>query len=106
MIKQGIHINAIYQHYKGDYYKVLDVARHHELDDLIVIYHKSDESGIFKSIRTIEDGKEVIIHQPFYREYKDFQDVIHGISCFHDSYKTKSSMIDRCTPRFKFIKDL
>lgn len=75
IIKEGIRINGIYQHYKGDFYLVKDVAYHHEgglfhLDDVLVIYTKCDKNGIYISIRDNEG--EVTQPQPFYRQVSDF----------------------------------
>ena len=142
MIKQEVYINAIYQHYKGDYYKVINIAFHHEDQDLksaVVIYHKCDEHGIFKSIRykkgaglsglakgaaagaafgpwgavvggaiggitglvnnkkakEDENYQNVIISQPFYRNYNEFIMNIQG------GYPNNPAI-----PRFKFIKQL
>lgn len=97
MIKEGIHINAIYQHYKGDYYKIIDVAGHHEegLSEAIVIYHKCDINGIFKSVRSEINGEEEIILQPWYRLLIEF---IEWVDNPHYSSST--------VPRFKFVKQL
>ncbi len=95
MIKQGIHINAIYQHFKrGDFYKVIDIANHHNGDNFIVIYHRCDKNGIFKSIRVEINGEEEIIVQPFYRSLDEFTEEMIG-----------SFGITK-VPRFKFIKEL
>lgn len=111
MIKEGIHINGIYKHYKGSLYKVLDVAFHHEDQDLkfaVVIYSRCDIDGLYKSIReraTIElettnfnekyESKEIIVKQPFYRPYHEFISNIQG------GYPNNPTI-----PRFKFIKQL
>lgn len=34
----GIYINGIYRHYKGNFYKVLSIAKHSENLQLLVIY--------------------------------------------------------------------
>jgi len=119
MIKKGIHINAIYQHYKGDHYRIHDVAFHHETAQAEVIYSKCDINGIHISIRNrwcsacmdnIDDevdsecmacggfkecgDKEVIVDQPFRRELEDFiTEVRHSIT-------------QEFVKRFKFIKQL
>lgn len=101
MEREGIKINAIYQHFKGDYYRVIDVARHHEhFDDFMVIYHKCDENGVFKSIReklpSFSDPEpEYITHQPFYRILSDFVGYVVG------GYPGSPAI-----PRFKFVKQL
>lgn len=70
---------GIYQHYKGQYYEVLDVARHTEtLEDMVVYRALYGEQGlwvrplkmflepvevnseIMPRFRYISDGKEVI----------------------------------------------
>lgn len=90
MIKEGIHINAIYQHYKGDYYRVKDIAFHHSDDKDIVIYNKCDINGIYISIR----NNEVIVEQPFYREIYDFK------------AEVRHPQTQEFVKRFKFIKQL
>ncbi len=88
-----IRTNSVYRHYKGGYYKVIDIAVHHEnLDlDAIVIYHACDENGVFKSIRSKPDGiNEVFVTQPFFRKVKEFNQIMFTTS----------------TPRFEFIKQL
>jgi hypothetical protein len=100
--KEGIIINGIYQHYKGDYYLVVDVAYHHEDAEklAVVIYQKCDENGIFKSIRkpnSIEDT----VGQPFWRLVNEFK---HKIK-IHDpiaNNPTKFNVIYK--ERFNFIK--
>lgn len=90
MIVLGIRINGIYQHYKGEFYRVQEVAFHHSEDRDIVVYHRCDENGVFVSIR----NNDVIVDQPFYREVSDF--LVH----LHPGTERRS------TPRFKFIKQL
>lgn len=80
MIKERITINGIYKHYKGDFYRVTEVAYHHQdgAELAIVLYHKCDENGMFKSIRLSvpsfdnEENKAIIIGQPFWRLLDDF----------------------------------
>lgn len=97
MIKNEIHLNSIYQHYKGEYVKVLEVAYHYQggilhLDDRIVIYQKCDENGIYKSIR--DENNEVMQPQPSYRFLNEFLATIVDITG------------SKSYPRFKFIKEL
>jgi hypothetical protein len=35
---QNIEVNSVYKHYKGNYYKVLNIAIHTETDEKMVIY--------------------------------------------------------------------
>ncbi len=96
IIKEGIHLNSIYQHWKGDYYRVKEVAIHHEegLFEAIVIYSKCDINGIHIILRYEINGEEEIIMQPFYRLLDEFvTEVRHP--------KTQEFV-----KRFKFIKQL
>lgn len=99
MIKEGIHINGIYQHYKEGFYKIIDIAYHHE--DLskysIVIYHRCDEHGVYKCLKIIRNSiDEFIVPQPFYRLVSEFsEDVLIN----QGNYKTP-------VKRFKLIKQL
>ncbi len=88
MQKSGITINGIYKHYKGDYYKVIEVAYHNEtLKEPLVIYHKCDENGLYKRITT--DQIE-FVPQPFYRPLYEF--------------KEKTNLGLNVVERFKLIK--
>jgi len=98
MIVEGVHINGIYQHYKGDFYRVQEVAFYHEegADRAIVIYYRCDKNGLFQSIRNGYNEKleDIVVDQPFYRGVSDF--LVH----LHPGIQRMS------TPRFKFIKQL
>jgi hypothetical protein len=96
--KEEIYTNAIYQHWKGDYYRVTEVAYHHELGDLegVVIYYKCNVNGIFKSIRGLNHKQEEeIVKQPFYRKVKEFMEKVRI-----GGYPNEP------VERFKFIKQL
>jgi len=99
MIKEEIHTNAIYQHYKGKYYKVIDVAYPHDEGAILVIYYQCDIHGIYQSIReeiSIDHNDVTIITpQPFYRSITEFREMIHPKFGKQD-----------LVPRFKFIKQL
>jgi len=75
MEELGIYKNAIYQHYKGDTYRVILIAYHKDDKEPIVVYEKCTESGVFKSIRY---GDE-IIDQPFYQGINEFRSNIQGV---------------------------
>lgn len=91
MIEAQIHVGAIYKHYKGSFYRVIDVAYHHETKEAIVIYNKCDEKGLFISIR--EGAK--IVSQPFYRKLSEFVENVQG------GYPNNPAI-----PRFAFFKQL
>jgi hypothetical protein len=99
MIKEGIHLNSIYQHYKkGDYYKTIDVVYDHETQKPYVIYSKCDINGVYISIRSSEASSEApTVKQPFSRSVADFTTIICGLSDCGSDVKA---------PRFKFIKEL
>lgn len=86
--------NGIYQHYKGDFYKLLLIS--FDRDDqnkAIVIYNKCDENGVFKSIRNKNKEYEEIIRQPFYADIDVFTEIVPS---FNNEY----------VQRFKLIKIL
>lgn len=90
MIKEGIYINGIYQHYKGAHYRVTEVANYHDKElPSVVLYHKCDKNGLFLSIR-LDNGD--IIRQPFYRFINDFKAILPP---------SRNNV-----ERFKFIKQL
>lgn len=96
---EEVKINAIYQHWKGGYYKVVDIAYHHETESAIVIYYKCDENGTFQSIRWKKGNEEypsIHVKQPFYRNYNEFTDFVDDPA---PGYK-------RIIQRFKFTKQL
>jgi hypothetical protein len=68
MIKKGVFgeyvIGGIYTHYKGGYYKIVDVAFLNNSQNIfLIIYNKCDINGVYISIRDKEGNPEV--HQPF-----------------------------------------
>jgi hypothetical protein len=67
MIEEGV-----YRHYKGHFYKVIMIVFDHETGKPMVVYHRCDIRGIFKSIREGEGENEVIVGQPFLRDLDDF----------------------------------
>lgn len=76
---QGVIINGIYRHYKGDFYKVIDVVYDCDMGIPFVVYHKCDENGIFKSIRGLDfNGREMIVGQPFIRKLDVFTSPINS----------------------------
>lgn len=42
---EQLKINGIYKHFKGDYYLVVDVARHSETKEEYVVYRRLYEDG-------------------------------------------------------------
>ena len=83
---------GIYRHYKGDLYKVTQIAYDHEIGFAHAIYHKCDENGIFKSIRKSSDPNERPVNQPFIRMAHEFNNIVN--------YDENNNPITR----FKFIK--
>jgi hypothetical protein len=95
MKHQQVQINAVYQHYNGGYYRVINIAYHHEMLIPMVIYYRCDENGVFHSIRSVNNGNEEIVPQPFYRILSDF--VGYAVGGYPGS---------PAIPRFKFVKQL
>lgn len=71
---------GIYKHYKGNLYKITEIAYLEATGEEMAIYHQCDENGIFKSIRNVIDGKEIIVNQPFCRPLKEFKELIFTIN--------------------------
>jgi hypothetical protein len=108
MIKQGIHINAIYQHYKNNYYRVINVAQDAEdLTPPIVVYYRCDKNGIFQSIREFINNQEKIVHQPFYTSINRFaNDVVPVTRMDIKRDILPSELTDGVVPRFRFVREL
>lgn len=106
MLKEGVHINAIYKHYKGEeYYKVINVAFHHETVEPVVIYYRCDINGIYQSLRVIRNtDQEFIIAQPFYRNLYEFLEIIPGLDSKVGALVSVER--DKSVPRFTLIKQL
>lgn len=60
-------IGGIYKHWKGNYYKIVCIAKLHDSHNIYIIcYHQCDINGIYMTIReNIGTPNEVIVHQPF-----------------------------------------
>jgi hypothetical protein len=57
MVKIGI-----YQHFKGNFYKVIHVAKHSESEDFMVVYHpKNEPQDIW--VRPLLMFDEIIVRQ-------------------------------------------
>lgn len=77
MIVEGVHINGIYIHWKGDFYRVQEVAFDSDTEEAWVIYYRCNKNGLFQSIRELFDDSdmgrvEVIVKQPFCRKLSEF----------------------------------
>lgn len=94
MIVEGIQIGGVYQHYKGNYYKVKDIVYDHETNEPFVIYYRCDLQGIFQSIR--DKNGNVVVKQPFLRSIKEFS----GDILSHDPATQDFIYIER----FKLLK--
>lgn len=87
-MKELIELEGIYRHWKGNFYRVKEVAYHYQDRRAgIVIYHRCDENGLFVSVYDSFDER---VPQPFYRNVQEFNSFVsdHGINA----------------ERFKFIK--
>ncbi len=71
-------VGRIYQHYKGDFYKIESVSKLHDSQNVFLInYCKCTKEGIYISIReNVGEPNEVIIHQPFATHETRWQDVV------------------------------
>ena len=114
MIREGVHINAVYQHYKGDYYRVLDIGFLEKDSSPMVIYQKSDINGIYQSIREYIDIQDIhglhteerIVKQPFLRPVKEFLETIGQQFGWGDVPGEIIKIGPSEQPRYKFIKQL
>lgn len=92
--KEGIVLQSIFQHYKGDFYRVKDVAYDRDTGEPWVVYNKCDENGIYKTIRpNIGTENEIIVNQPFLCRLSIWT------MCVQGGYPGNPAI-----PRFKFIK--
>lgn len=92
---------GIYRHFKGNLYRVIQVAYHHQVPRMIavVIYHKCSETGVFLSIRKMVGDEEVIIPQPFFRDVKEFTGKV-------DKNENFAEQPEELVPRFTLIKEM
>lgn len=69
---QTITIGALYQHYKGNHYKILAIARHSEtLEELVVYQALYEDHGIW--VRPIQMFCESVVFEK--KEQKRFQKI-------------------------------
>ena len=59
-----IKINGIYKHFKGDYYLLVDVAKHSETGDDYVVYRKLYEDCALW-VRPLDMFLEVVDHEKY-----------------------------------------
>lgn len=95
MNKEGIEIEGIYKHFKGNYYKVQQVAYDRDNGEPWVIYNRCSEKGIYITIRDKEDLEKIAIKQPFLCKLPVWNDILDGGYYGFGNIKI---------PRFKLIK--
>jgi hypothetical protein len=70
-------VGGIYQHYKGNYYMIDNIAFLHDSTNIyLIIYHQCDINGLYVSIRN-EDGSPKV-HQPFATHETRWNDQVNG----------------------------
>lgn len=75
MVLAGIHMKGIYQHYKGNFYKVVGIAwDHSDQKKAIVIYNKCTKDGIYTRIKN--ERTEFFVNQPFFRDLHEFKEIV------------------------------
>lgn len=46
----GVRVGAYYKHYKGNFYKVIGIAKHTETDEVLVIYTSLKDDSLIWAI--------------------------------------------------------
>ncbi len=78
---EGVQVNRVYRHFKGDYYLVEDIARHSETGEEYVVYRKLYGDGglwvrpLAMFLEPVDKGKYPNATQTYRFELQDIESV-------------------------------
>jgi len=72
----GVRVGAYYKHYKGNFYKVIEIAKHTETDEVLVIYTSLKDGSLIWARPLSMWNDEVIVDNVKQRRFVEVVDVL------------------------------